>query len=38
VPGCRSTVNDGTPLEASSSDVDSPTRLPPTIRTGTSSP
>ncbi len=37
VPGCRSTVSDGTPFEARRSEVDSPTRLPPTIRTGTSS-
>src|SRR6188768_1530212 len=37
VPGWRSTVSDGTPLEASRSDADRPTRLPPTTRTGTSS-
>ena len=35
VPRCRSTSRCGTSCAASSNDVDSPTRLPPTISTGT---
>ena len=35
VPRCRSTSRCGTSWAASSNDVDSPTRLPPTISTGT---
>jgi hypothetical protein len=35
VPRCRSTSRCGTSSAASSNDVDSPTRLPPTISTGT---
>src|SRR5688572_4920967 len=37
VPAWRSTTSDGTPSQPSSIAVDSPTKLPPMIRTGVSS-